>query len=286
MFLKRTGLHVYAISTQHCACNIKEVQGWFWNSLETLDFSFPDLEGSLKSYHQLDSLENVHTLSLPFLETYYFSRQTDRQAELWDSLCVLTFILSHSCCCPVTQLCLTLCGPVDCSTPGLPVLYHLPELTQIHVHWFGDAIQPSHPLSSPSPPALNLSQHQGLFQWVGSPHQMAKVLEFQLQHQSFQWVIRIVFLWDRLVCCPGDSQESSPTPQFKSIDSSVLSLLYGPMVTSIPDYWKNYSQSFDLCLTVPYRIYLFVTLAIHLKDFFQTSLQVYLTYSWMMTFLF
>ena len=83
----------------------------------------------------------------------------------------------------VTQSCLSLC---DCSTPGLPVHHQLPELAQTHVHWVSDAIQSSHPLSSPSPPALNLSQHQGLFQWVSSSHQVTKVLEFQLQHQSFQ----------------------------------------------------------------------------------------------------
>ena len=79
-----------------------------------------------------------------------------------------------------------LCDPVDCSMPGLLVRHQLPEFTQTHVHWVGDAIQPSHPLSSPSPLAFNLSQHQGLFQWVGSSHQVAKVLEFQL-HQSFWW---------------------------------------------------------------------------------------------------
>ena len=72
-------------------------------------------------------------------------------------------------------------NPMDCSTPGLPVHHQLPELTQTHVHWVGDAIQPSHPLLSPSPPAYNLSQHQGLFQWVSSLHQVVKVLEFQLQ---------------------------------------------------------------------------------------------------------
>ena len=70
--------------------------------------------------------------------------------------------------------------PMDCSTPGLLVHYQLLEFTQTHVHWVGDAIQPSHPLSSPSPPALNLSQHQGLFKWVSSSHQVAKVLKFQL----------------------------------------------------------------------------------------------------------
>ena len=94
----------------------------------------------------------------------------------------------------VTHSCLTLCDPMDCSMPDFPVHHQLPELTQTHVHRVGDAIQPSHPLSSPSPPTLNLSQHQGLFQWVSSSHQVAKVLEFQLQHQSFQWIFRIDFL--------------------------------------------------------------------------------------------
>ena len=88
------------------------------------------------------------------------------------------------------QSCLTLSDPMNHSTPGLPVHHQLPESTQTHVYWVSDAIQPSHPLSSPSPPALNLSQHQGLFKWVSSSHQVAKVLEFQLQHQSFQWTTR------------------------------------------------------------------------------------------------
>ena len=89
---------------------------------------------------------------------------------------------------------------------------------------------------SPSPPAFNLSQHQGLFQWVGSSHQVAKVLEFQLQCQSFQWIFRTDFPEDWLVgssCCPRDSQESSPTPKFKSINSLVLSLFYGPTLISL-----------------------------------------------------
>ena len=79
---------------------------------------------------------------------------------------------------------------MDCSMPDCPVLHYLLEFAQTHVHWVSDAIQPSHPLSSPSPPAFSLSQHQGLFQWVSSSHQVAKVLEFQLQHQSFQWIFR------------------------------------------------------------------------------------------------
>ena len=94
----------------------------------------------------------------------------------------------------VAQVCPSLCGPMDCSTPGLPVHHQVPEPTQTHVHWVGDAIQPSHPLSSPSPPAFNLFKHQGLFQWVSSSHQVAKVLELQLQHQSFQWIFRVDFL--------------------------------------------------------------------------------------------
>ena len=94
----------------------------------------------------------------------------------------------------VTQLCLILCDPTSCSTPGLPVRRQLPEFTQTHVHWVGECIQPSHPLSAPSPHAFNLSQHQGLFKWVSSSHQLAKVLEFQLQYQSFQWIFRTDFL--------------------------------------------------------------------------------------------
>ena len=89
----------------------------------------------------------------------------------------------------VIQACLTLCDPMDSSTPGLPVYHELPELIQTHVHWVGDAIQPSHSVLTPSP-AFNLSQYQGLFKWVSSSHQVAKVLEFQLQHQSFQWTSR------------------------------------------------------------------------------------------------
>ena len=97
------------------------------------------------------------------------------------------FLLQFS---SVAQLCPALCDPMNRSTLGLPVHHQLLVLTQTHVHWVGDAIQPSHPLPSPSPPALNLSQHQG----VSSLHQVAKVLELQLQHQSFQWIFRVDFL--------------------------------------------------------------------------------------------
>ena len=151
----------------------------------------------------------------------------------------------------VTQSCLTLCDPMNHSTPGLPVHHQLPESAQTHVHWVSDAIQPSHPLSFPSPSAFNFSQHQGLFKWVSSSHEVAKVLEFQLQHQSFQWTPRTELLQDGLVdspCSPRDSQESSLTPQFKSFNSLALSFLYSPTLTSIHDHWKNHSlDQTELC---------------------------------------
>ena len=144
----------------------------------------------------------------------------------------------------VAQSCPTLCNPMNHSTPGLPVHHQFPEFVQTHAHRVGDAIQPSHPLLSPSPPAPNPSQHQGLFQWLNSSHQMVKVLEFPLQHQSFQWTPRTDLLEGGLAgspCSPRDSQESSPTPQFKNINSSVLSFLHSPILTSIHDHWKNHS---------------------------------------------
>ena len=116
--------------------------------------------------------------------------------ETWNlKLCQWTFF-----CYSVTQSCLTLCHPMDCSMSGFVVLHHLLELAQTHVHWVGDAIRPSHPLypQSSCPPAPNPSQYQGLFQWVNSLHEVAKVLEFQLQNQSFQWTPRISFRMDWL----------------------------------------------------------------------------------------
>ena len=144
----------------------------------------------------------------------------------------------------VAQSCPTLWDFMDCSMPGLPVHHQLPDFTQTHIHWVGDAIQPSHPLSFSSPPAFNLYQHQDLCQWVRSLHQVAKVFEFQLQHQSFQLIFRTDFPQDWLVgspCSPRDSQESSPIPQCKSINSLLLSFLHSPTVTSIHDYWKKHS---------------------------------------------
>ena len=104
----------------------------------------------------------------------------------------------------VTQSCLTLCNLMNCSTPGLPVYHQLPEFTQTHVHWVGDTIQPFHPRSSPSPPALNLAQHQGLFQWVSPLHQVTKVLESQLQHQPFEGPISFRTDWLDLLTVQGN----------------------------------------------------------------------------------
>ena len=168
-----------------------------------------------------------------------------------DILCTLigivcnTYTWTHCCGCSVTKSCPTLCNPMDCSTRGFPVLHCLLEFAQTQVHWIGDAIQPSHPLS-PSSPVLNLSQRQRLFQWISSSHQVAKLSELQLQHQSFQWIFRTDFLSDWLVwsCRPRDSQESFPTPQFKSINSSALSFLHSPTLTSIYDHWKNHSLDY------------------------------------------
>ena len=101
--------------------------------------------------------------------------------NLENSCCIVSESVSS-----VAQSCPTLCNPINCSIPGHPVHHQLPEFTQTHVHRLSNAIQPSHPLSSPSPPAPNPSQHQSLFQWVNFSHEVAKVLQFQLQHHSFQ----------------------------------------------------------------------------------------------------
>ena len=118
--------------------------------------------------------------------------------------------------------CPTLCDPMNCSTSGLPVHHQLPEFTQTHVHSVGDAIQPSHPLSSPSPPALKLSQHQGLFQWVRSSHQVAKVLEFRLQHRpssEYSGLISFRMDWLDLLAVQGTLKRLL---QYHSSKASIL----------------------------------------------------------------
>ena len=139
----------------------------------------------------------------------------------------------------VAKPCPTLCYSMNHSKPGLPVHHQLPEFTQSCIHRVSDAIQPSHPRSSPSSPAPNPYQHQSLFQSFNSSHEVAKVLEFQLKHHSFQRNPRVDLLQNGLVgspCSPRDSQESSPTPQSKSINSLALSFLHSPTLTSIHDH--------------------------------------------------
>ena len=152
------------------------------------------------------------------------------------SKCLRVFVV-----CSVAQSCLTLCDPVDCSTPGFPVLHHLLELAQTHFHWVGDAIQPSHRLSSPSPRAFNLSQPLGIFQWLSSLHQVAKVLGFQLQHKSLMNIQGWFPLgWTGWVSLQskGLSRVFSNTTVQKH---QFFSALYSPTLTSIPHYWKNHS---------------------------------------------
>ena len=136
----------------------------------------------------ITALKKTHSLQEQSKESwppYRMGRASDWEDTKLD-ICESALLLFSSHSCP------TVCNPVDWSIPGFPVLHSLLKFAQTHVHWFGDAIQPSHPLSSPAPP--NLSQHEGLFKWVSSSHQMAKILEFQLQHQSSQWIFGIDFL--------------------------------------------------------------------------------------------
>ena len=141
----------------------------------------------------------------------------------------------------IAQSCPTLWDPMDCRTPGLPVHHQLLEFSQTHAHWVGDPIQPSHPLLSPSPPAFNHSQQQGLLKWVSSSHQWPKYWSFSFRispSDEYSGLISFRMHWLDLLAV---GQESSPTSQFKSINSSELSLLYGLTLTSIHDYGKNHS---------------------------------------------
>ena len=148
------------------------------------------------------------------------------------------FFLSFS---SVTHSCLTLCDPMDCNRPGLH--HQLREPTQTHVHRVSDAIHLYHPLSSPSTPAFNLSQHQGLFQWVSSSHQVAKVMEFQLQHQSLKWIFRNDFFRiDRFSLLAVQGTLKSLL-QHHTSKASIFwcSTIFVVQLTSLHDYWKNHS---------------------------------------------
>ena len=171
-------------------------------------------------------------------------RKTNKNHEIYSHIYSVQFS-------SVAQSCLTLCDPMDCSMPGFPVHHQLPELAQTHFHRVGDAIQPSHPLLPPSPPAFNLSQHHGLFKWVGSSHQVAKVLELQLQHQSFQWIFMIDFSWVDWLDLLAVQGTLKSLLQHHSSNASVLrrsAFFISPTLTSIHDYWKNYRfDKTDLC---------------------------------------
>ena len=144
----------------------------------------------------------------------------------------------------VAQSCPTLCDPMNCSTPGLPVHHQLPEFTQIHVHQVGDAIQPSHPLLSPSPPAP-IPPSIRIFSIESTLHmRWPKYWSFSfsiIPSKEHAGLISFRMDWLDLLAVQGDSQESSPTPQFKSITSSALSFLHSPSLISIHDHWKNHS---------------------------------------------
>ena len=156
-------------------------------------------------------------------------------------------IFMYFSCCSVAKSCLTLCDPMDCSTPGFPVLHHLLEFAQTHVHGVGDAIQPSHPLSSPSSPAFSLSQYQVLFQWVCSSHQVPKYWSFSISPSNEYSRLFPLGLTGLILQSKGLSRVFSSTwspAQFESINSWVLSLLYDPTLTSIADYGKAIALTF------------------------------------------
>ena len=158
--------------------------------------------------------------------------------KMWKLLSIMQYYLAVS---SVAQSCPTLCNPMDCSTPGFPVYHQFPELTETHVYQVGDAIQPSHPLLSPSPPAFNLSQHQVFFQWVSSSHQVTKVLELQLQLpvNIQDWFHLEWTSWISLQS-KGLSRVFSNTTAWKH-QFFGTQLSYSPTLTSIHDYWKNHS---------------------------------------------
>ena len=151
----------------------------------------PSFRSKRLNYRRLQP--RVHELSFfTYSLTWWGSIQEmadwDFCNKMWNILPMMKNILSSVS--SVAQSCQTLCNPRDGSTPGFPIHHQLLEAAQTHFYRVSDAIQPSHTLLSPSPPAFNLSQHQGLFQWVKSSHQVANILEFQPQHQSFQWIFR------------------------------------------------------------------------------------------------
>ena len=168
--------YLFALSSHHPHCSLRGLSIPPSIPLFISHHSFP-LSSKIKLWSESNQSPNMVSFVLCYIHI---------SNSAWHYECLVVSVQFSS----VAQSCLTLCDPMDCSMPGLPVHHQLLEFTQTHVHWVGDAIQPSHPLLAPSPSALNLSQHQGLFKCVSSAHQVAKLLEFQLQHQSYQWTPR------------------------------------------------------------------------------------------------
>ena len=135
----------------------------------------------------------MYHIKIASKKIFFIALTRDEPTFFWKSVMFLYLSDILICFVAVVQSvsCVWLCNAMDCSMPGFPVLHCLPKFAQIHVHWVDDDIQPSHPLSPTCPPALNLSQHWDLFQWVGCLHQVAKILEFR--HLSFQWISRVDF---------------------------------------------------------------------------------------------
>ena len=163
----------------------------------------------------------------------------DKLAMTWYNLYVSLFSG-----CLVAQLCLTLCDPVDCSMPGFPAHHQLPELAQTHVHWVSDVIQLSHPFLPSSPPALSPFWHQGLFQWVSSLHQVAKVLDLQLQHHpsnEYSGLISFRMDWLDLLAIQGTLKSLLQHLSSKASILQCSASFYRPTLISIHDHWKNHS---------------------------------------------
>ena len=170
------------VGSDDCLATLADWNLDFKRSLQLMKLKYQNSPGHSEGVQRLREVE--------LLKSIYYVQATQPSLTALHEKARGHFL----CCCSVTQSCLTLCNPMDCSTPGFPVLHHLLGFAQFHVHWVSDAIQPSHPLPLPSPFAFTISQHQGLFQWVGSSYQVAKGLELQLQHQSFPSIFRVDFL--------------------------------------------------------------------------------------------
>ena len=196
-------------------------------------------------YPSITDFSNESTACITWIVFTVMPKQTMQMIRGWVTpLTVLVVLKSAYLICAAKFSCSVVSDPTDCSMPGFPVHHQLPEFTQTHVHWVGDAIQPAHPLSSPSPPAPNPSQNQGLFQWVSSSHQVAKGLEFSFSispSNEYSGLISFRMDWLDLLAVQETLNSLLQHHSSKASIASVLSFLYSPTLTSIHDYWKNHS---------------------------------------------